>query len=689
VACDEHDVTNPPANIWNPSRTRATGPGPSNERDFGCPARIKPAHTESCDITSRVNVHDEKAKATLPNLESLTSSLGLTDSVKLVIWDLDETLWTGTLSEGPVTMRDHESNVVRQLNRRGIMNSICSKNDFEAVRAQLRSEDNLWDEFVFPKISWAPKGPQIAQIVEDMQLRPKQVLFIDDNPTNIQEAIYSVPGIQTSGPHIIADLLSLPQLAGGNDPQLKRLGQYRLLEQKAQERTENIGTNDDFLRSCNIQVEIGDDCLTEDNFPRIAELVERTNQLNFTKRRLDSDELRAILSDPQRENRYVRVRDRFGDYGICGFYSLAAGHLSDFLFSCRILHMGVEQWIYVGLGCPSIDVAGEVATPLDSTYKVDWINQENRTFHFDAVTRERSMAGSKVLLKGACDLVAVNDFLGGALETEFNVITAAGLPEHRDHTEIIRRSTSETISKYGPIIDRLPFLDRSSYSSRIFETPNYGYLVLSVLTDYTQGIYRYRDTDFLVPFGVYDRDITDLDLWDRRASDMAWMGLQPEFIRWFSENFEFQGPLSPEAFKENIRWLSKAIPSTSRLVLVNGAEVDMGVPSEQGRHLRHREMNRALDEVVRELSNASILDVRGFITSRDDLTDSPRHYRRSVYLRMAEALRDVVTADIQVKRVTKTSMRSSLRKISNQMKRRLPHSMLRVFGEVKKSFTRS
>jgi predicted enzyme involved in methoxymalonyl-ACP biosynthesis len=68
-------------------------------------------------------------------------SVSLKDSVKLVIWDLDETLWSGTLSEGPVAVNPDCSNIVRQLNRRGIINSLCSKNDHEAVRARLIAEE--------------------------------------------------------------------------------------------------------------------------------------------------------------------------------------------------------------------------------------------------------------------------------------------------------------------------------------------------------------------------------------------------------------------------------------------------------------------------------------------------------------------------------------------------------------------
>ena len=70
----------------------------------------------------------------------------LLEPVKMVVWDLDETFWAGTISEGPVVLDLSRIQLVRSLNRRGIVNSICSKNDLEPVRRRLE-EAGLWDEF--------------------------------------------------------------------------------------------------------------------------------------------------------------------------------------------------------------------------------------------------------------------------------------------------------------------------------------------------------------------------------------------------------------------------------------------------------------------------------------------------------------------------------------------------------------
>ena len=59
------------------------------------------------------------------------------ENIKLVIWDLDETFWEGTLSEGGGVAIEANIACVRQPVDRGIMNAISSKNDHDAAIARL------------------------------------------------------------------------------------------------------------------------------------------------------------------------------------------------------------------------------------------------------------------------------------------------------------------------------------------------------------------------------------------------------------------------------------------------------------------------------------------------------------------------------------------------------------------------
>src|SRR5271165_2233685 len=364
---------------------------------------------------------------------------GVIGPVKLVVWDLDETLWSGTLSEGEVVLDPSRAELVRALNQRGIVNAICSNNDDEAARAVL-DDSGLLDQFVFARIGWTPKGPRVAQIIEDAQLRPENVLFIDDLPLNRREVRHFSPGIQTAGPEISDDLLSLPELHGKDDRALTRLEQYRLLERKLADRALSDGGNESFLWSCDIRIGIFRD--GADEAERLYELATRTHQLNFTKRRPTRDDFVAMLADSRFDTGYVRVRDRYGDYGICGFFSVDRdeGSVVDLLFSCRVLHMGVEQWVYDHLGRPSLSVVGEVASSLEGS--AEWIDLDPAAFADDPADAlvfgrgsQGGLSSERVLIIGGCDLTTTAQYLGGDITTHFAHNGPTGAFIHVGHTE--------------------------------------------------------------------------------------------------------------------------------------------------------------------------------------------------------------------------------------------------------------
>ncbi len=580
----------------------------------------------------------------------------LSSPVKLIVWDLDDTLWAGTLSEGPVTIDPSVAELIRILNRRGIVSSICSKNDREEARARLEQAD-LWDEFVFARIDWSPKGPRVAEIIEEAQLRPPNVLFIDDLAINRAEVGHFSPGVQTAGPAIMERLLSLPELAGKEDDRRTRLQQYRLLERKSTDRKAAEDTaedsNDAFLRSCDIRVSVHRESDVEEE--RLFDLVGRTNQLNFTKRRPERGAFQSMLSDPRFETGYVRVRDRYGDYGIAGFYSKSTtdGSLVDFLFSCRVLNMGVEQWLYERLGRPPISVVGEVASVLSGS--VDWITEETGEQGVTSDSEPSSepvgsapVRSEKILMVGGCDLMATAEYLGGNISTDFSRVGPNGTFIHVGHTELLRQSVTGLSEEQLDLVDRIPFLDRQVFHSPVVVDPDYDVLVYSVLTDYTQGVYRHRTQGLVVPWHQFNHDVTRPGFRQVLEARFAREGMEAEFFDWFTDEFEFLGGTSPERFEENIRWLSSKVPERARIVFLNGAEFPFDNPKEPDRHLRHRTMNEVLDRVVSDLPNASVCDVRTFVLGPEDVTDNIRHYRRRSYLRMAEEIKATNLSNLRV-----------------------------------------
>jgi FkbH-like protein len=331
------------------------------------------------------------------------------NKVKLVVWDLDETFWAGTLAEGGITPVERNLEIVRELARRGIVSAICSKNDYETAKAKL-VELGIWDCFTFPRIAFAPKGQAIAELVETAGLRPENVLFLDDNFANLEEAKFFCPGIMTAlASDALDGLLDHPHLAGSPDPELKRLKQYQVLQRKAEERDTSALSNEEFLRASDIRIEIGYDL--DADFDRVVELVNRANQLNYTKRRLDTpkrvERFRERLRTFGRFAGTVRARDRYGDYGLIGFFQMKqkshGKRLGHFVFSCRTMNMGIEQYVYERLGRPEIEIEGEVATPLDTHAKIDWITEASGGAHAD-------VKSPSLLLLGGCDLLQLASY---------------------------------------------------------------------------------------------------------------------------------------------------------------------------------------------------------------------------------------------------------------------------------------
>lgn len=326
--------------------------------------------------------------------------------IKLVIWDLDETLWKGVLSEGSVVMPKEHIQLVKDMVDSGVMCSICSKNDEQPVLDELENK-GLRGLFVFNSINWSPKGERVKQIVTEMNLRQPNVVFIDDNPSNRGEVKTSCPDIDVEDVDIIPELISYFRTIEKKDIEHKRLKQYNVLEEK-QSFKANFASNEEFLKQSNVVVELFTDCMNHKE--RILDLINRSNQLNFTKIRLQESELDELLSDTNIKCGYAQVRDNFGDYGIVGFYAVENGVAKHFVFSCRTLGMGVEQFVYKQIGEPMLNIQGDVSS---SPYEPNpyWINQDSN----DVKEKDHLNAG-KVLVKGPCDMQQMFAYIadGGA-----------------------------------------------------------------------------------------------------------------------------------------------------------------------------------------------------------------------------------------------------------------------------------
>ena len=558
--------------------------------------------------------------------------------IKLIIWDLDDTFWSGTISEGSVHIPSSHIKLIKDLTDRGIVNSICSKNDRYVVEREL-SKDQLENYFVFSSINWNPKGNRVKSIVEDMNLRMANVLFLDDNPANCNEVAYYCQGIKTAGPEFIPDLMKQVSAMTIKDSGHKRLKQYQILEtKKSEEKT--YTSNEKFLIASNIQVDLKTDCL--EHLERIHELLLRSNQLNFTKLRESKDDLRELLLDPLCDSAYIRVRDRFGDYGITGFYALKDNKLVHFTFSCRILGMGVEQYIYNYLGRPELIIHGEVASDLSSDKIPEWINRQETTKE-NIKHKTKTLNHHCVLIKGPCDLFQVYPYISQTdlFDTEFTYTTDSGITiESTGHTTNIVEAVRLSTRQKDLVCQEVPFADAGMYNDQIVHN-DYKIVFISILSDANLGVYRRKETGECFAYLESSRPITDRYNWDKYISgeyDARGMRFNKDILEDFAEKYEFLGANSPEQIVDNLLYIRQHLSDSCMLVIMLGGEMDYKKNTSshyENRHLLHKRINTAIREAFLETAKVRLLDVNKYLVDQSSFYDHFNHYIKPVYYGLA------------------------------------------------------
>ena len=272
--------------------------------------------------------------------------------------------------------------------------------------------EGIWEYFVFPSISFDPKGKRVGDIIRCSALRAENVLFVDDNVSNLEEARFFNNGIMLAHPdELIASILDHPRLRGKPDPELNRLKQYQLIQRKLIDYQSKHLSNEEFLRSSAISISFGFD--VDAKFDRIIDLINRANQLNFTKKRFETKEqieaFRLSLNDYGVSTAYISCQDKYGDYGIVGFFMLKKNRkkseLLHFVFSCRTMNMGIEQFVYEYLNRPEITIVPEVAYTLNSQ-RINWIAVKQKADDQNTLVDN----SNKLVLVGGCDLLQLASF---------------------------------------------------------------------------------------------------------------------------------------------------------------------------------------------------------------------------------------------------------------------------------------
>ncbi|AOV17467.1 hypothetical protein BJI67_10705 [Acidihalobacter aeolianus] len=277
--------------------------------------------------------------------------------VKLIVTDLDGTLWKGVLAEeDEIIPGDHTegwpigyAEALMACKKRGILLAICSKNDEASTRTNF---DKVWygrmrlEDFCSVKINWQPKSKNLFEILKEVNILPENVLFIDDNPLEIAEVIRAFPGMRTltGDPHVwrMELLYGVPfQTPRMTEESAKKteLIQAKITRDREMAQTDRAS----YLRDLAMVVDVFPVTHQDDKlYARAFELLNKTNQFNTTGRRWTAEELTRFLGEGGLLYA-LRASDRLADHGVVGLALLYADRLEQMVLSCRVFGLGLED----------------------------------------------------------------------------------------------------------------------------------------------------------------------------------------------------------------------------------------------------------------------------------------------------------------------------------------------------------
>jgi methoxymalonate biosynthesis protein len=279
--------------------------------------------------------------------------------IKCVVWDLDDTLWQGVAVEGdtPDIPRPDPRVLaqIAELERRGIVNSVASRND-PSMMHELLGDPAVNGLFVAPQVSWQPKSRSIRDIADRLNIGLDAIAFVDDSPFERAEVAALLPDVLVLAPSEVAAALDTPRFTpGATEESAERARMYREEESRRAAEAGYEGNRTAFLKSCEMLLTIRQ--AAHADLPRFAELSQRTNQLNSTGHVYTKEELAEKLGSDRWLLPVATLEDRFGQYGLIGAavvdrrppWPNDCWLLEHIMLSCRVEGRGIPaallRWI--------------------------------------------------------------------------------------------------------------------------------------------------------------------------------------------------------------------------------------------------------------------------------------------------------------------------------------------------------
>jgi FkbH-like protein len=351
---------------------------------------------------------------------TLAAQRGL--SKKCLVLDLDNTLWGGVigddglegivLGEGSAAGEAHLAlqRYAKQLNERGVILAVCSKNDSKIAEAAFREHPEMLlrrSDIAAFHANWDDKAENLKAIATRLNIGIDSLVFVDDNPVErarVRESLpeVAVPELPDDAAHYVRCLSEagyFEAVAFTSEDQHRAELYAANAEREAM--IESAQSMDDFLRGLDMSVVCGP--FTKVDHARIVQLFNKTNQFNATTRRYSSEEITHLAGLPNVLTLQFRLLDRIGDNGLVSAMILRptadegnALEIDNWVMSCRVfgrqlefeaMNVAVEAARHLGIRRL---IADYIATPKNGV-----ISELYPNLGFDAVSEPKATNGAK------------------------------------------------------------------------------------------------------------------------------------------------------------------------------------------------------------------------------------------------------------------------------------------------------
>lgn len=280
---------------------------------------------------------------------------------KVLLLDLDNTLWGGILGEGGITLSDEKTGLIyKELQRMilkikntGIILGVVSKNNYDEALEMIEKCPHMIlkkNDFSILKINWNNKNENILEIAQELNLSTDSFVFFDDSEQERELIKMTLP--EVSVPEFPKDIELLP------DKMIEIFERYfrkDIYTKEDMERTELYLANykrkeeqaaaqsfEEYID--NLKIEINR-VANVPNCERLFQLVNKTNQFNLTTKRYTYEELKTILESSEYDVYMFEVKDKFGNNGITSAVIVnltTEVEIDSFIMSCRIMGRKIE-----------------------------------------------------------------------------------------------------------------------------------------------------------------------------------------------------------------------------------------------------------------------------------------------------------------------------------------------------------